>query len=137
MDDDPPAAMRYTEARMARITGEVLADLEKDTVDFQLNFDDTLKEPTVMPSKVPNLLINGASGIAVGMATNILPHNLSEVIDGIVAYRRRLRGSRSRLRVLRHFLGSVSECGGCRYHFVTTNLQWPGAPRSGSRQNRF
>ncbi|MFI5135843.1 MAG: DNA gyrase subunit A, partial [Chitinophagales bacterium] len=86
MDDDPPAAMRYTEARMERIADEVMADIEKDTVDFTLNFDDTLKEPTVMPSKIPNLLINGASGIAVGMATNMLPHNLSEVIDGICAY---------------------------------------------------
>jgi DNA gyrase subunit A len=86
MDDDPPAAMRYTEARMARITEEMLGDIEKDTVDFQLNFDDTLKEPTVLPAKLPNLLVNGASGIAVGMATNILPHNLSEVIDGICAF---------------------------------------------------
>ena len=86
MDDDPPAAMRYTEARMERIADEVMADIDKDTVDFMLNFDDTLKEPTVMPSKIPNLLINGASGIAVGMATNILPHNLSEVIEGICAY---------------------------------------------------
>ena len=86
VDGDSPAAMRYTEARMQRITDELLADLNKDTVDFQLNFDDTLKEPTVLPTKIPNLLINGASGIAVGMATNMLPHNLSEVIDGINAY---------------------------------------------------
>ncbi|MBX7142652.1 MAG: DNA gyrase subunit A [Chitinophagales bacterium] len=86
MDDDPPAAMRYTEARLARITEEMMGDIDKDTVDFQLNFDDTLKEPTVLPAKLPNLLVNGASGIAVGMATNILPHNLSEVIDGICAY---------------------------------------------------
>jgi len=85
IDGDSPAAMRYTEARLQKIAEEILTDIEKETVDFQLNFDDTLKEPTVMPSRIPNLLINGASGIAVGMATNILPHNLSEVIDGIIA----------------------------------------------------
>ena len=85
MDGDSPAAMRYTEARLRRISDEILADLNKDTVDFDLNFDDTLKEPTVLPTKVPNLLVNGASGIAVGMATNMMPHNLSEVIDGIIA----------------------------------------------------
>ena len=86
VDGDSPAAMRYTEARLQKIAEEILADLEKDTVDFQLNFDDTLKEPTVMPSRIPTLLVNGASGIAVGMATNILPHNLTEVVDGIIAY---------------------------------------------------
>ncbi len=86
MDGDNPAAMRYTEARLQKIAEEMVADIEKDTVDFQLNFDDTLKEPTVMPSRIPNLLINGASGIAVGMATNMAPHNLSEVVDGIIAY---------------------------------------------------
>jgi DNA gyrase subunit A len=86
MDGDNAAAMRYTEARMQKIAEEMVADLEKDTVDFQLNFDDTLKEPTVMPSKIPNLLLNGASGIAVGMATNMAPHNLREVVDGIIAY---------------------------------------------------
>ncbi len=85
MDGDSPAAMRYTEARLRRISDEILADLGKETVDFSFNFDDTLKEPTVLPTKVPNLLVNGASGIAVGMATNMMPHNLSEVIDGIVA----------------------------------------------------
>lgn len=85
MDGDSPAAMRYTEARMRRITESILGDLDKDTVDYQLNFDDTLKEPTVMPTKIPNLLVNGASGIAVGMATNMMPHNLNEVVDGIVA----------------------------------------------------
>ena len=85
MDGDSPAAMRYTEARMARITELLLNDIEKETVDFALNFDDTLKEPTVLPTRLPNLLVNGASGIAVGMATNMLPHNLSEVVDGIVA----------------------------------------------------
>jgi len=86
MDGDNPAAMRYTEARMRKIAEEMIADLEKETVDFQLNFDDSLKEPTVLPSRIPNLLINGASGIAVGMATNMAPHNISEVIDGIIAY---------------------------------------------------
>ncbi|MEM6321871.1 MAG: DNA gyrase subunit A [Bacteroidota bacterium] len=85
MDGDSPAAMRYTEARLRRISDEILADLNKETVDFSLNFDDTLKEPTVLPTKIPNLLVNGASGIAVGMATNMMPHNLSEVIDGVVA----------------------------------------------------
>ena len=85
MDGDSPAAMRYTEARLERISSEILADIDKDTVDFTLNFDDTLQEPTVMPTRIPNLLINGASGIAVGMATNMLPHNLREVIDGIHA----------------------------------------------------
>src|SRR5665647_319794 len=86
IDGDSPAAMRYTEARLQKIAEEIMADIEKETVDYQFNFDDTLKEPTVMPSRIPNLLVNGASGIAVGMATNILPHNLSEVIDGVVAY---------------------------------------------------
>lgn len=86
IDGDSPAAMRYTEARLRKIAEEMLADIDKDTVDFQLNFDDSLTEPTVLPSLIPNLLVNGASGIAVGMATNMPPHNLSEVIDGIVAY---------------------------------------------------
>jgi DNA gyrase subunit A len=86
IDGDSPAAMRYTEARLRKISEEMLADLDKETVDLQLNFDDTLEEPTVLPAKIPNLLINGASGIAVGMATNMPPHNLSEVIDGVVAY---------------------------------------------------
>ena len=85
MDGDSPAAMRYTEARLQRISDNILGDLDKDTVDYQLNFDDTLKEPTVLPTRIPNLLVNGASGIAVGMATNMLPHNLNEVVDGIVA----------------------------------------------------
>lgn len=86
MDGDPPAAMRYTEARLRKIAEELLADLEKDTVDFRPNFDDSLTEPTVMPSKIPNLLINGASGIAVGMATNMAPHNLSEIVDACCAF---------------------------------------------------
>ncbi len=86
IDGDSPAAMRYTEARMQKISEEMLADIDKETVDFQLNFDDTLHEPKVLPAKIPNLLVNGSSGIAVGMATNMPPHNLSEVIDGVVAY---------------------------------------------------
>ncbi len=86
IDNDPPAAMRYTEARLREIAGEMLTDLKKDTVDFQPNFDDSLSEPTVLPAKLPNLLVNGTSGIAVGMATNMAPHNLSEVVDGIIAY---------------------------------------------------
>ncbi|MCX2680869.1 DNA gyrase subunit A [Galbibacter sp. EGI 63066] len=86
IDGDSPAAMRYTEARMRKISEDMLADIDKDTVDHQLNFDDTLKEPKVLPTRVPNLLVNGASGIAVGMATNMPPHNLSEVIDGTIAY---------------------------------------------------
>lgn len=85
-DGDGPAAMRYTEARMHRIAENMLMDIEKDTVDFQLNFDDSLKEPTVLPTRIPQLLVNGSSGIAVGMATNMMPHNLSEVIDGCIAY---------------------------------------------------
>lgn len=86
VDGDDPAAMRYTEVRMQRIAEAMLEDIEKETVDFTLNFDDTLEEPTVVPTRIPNLLVNGASGIAVGMATNIMPHNLSEVVDGLVAY---------------------------------------------------
>lgn len=86
MDGDPPAAMRYTEAKLKKISDEVLSDLDKETVDFQNNFDDSLTEPTVLPTKIPNLLVNGTSGIAVGMATNMAPHNLSEAVDGICAY---------------------------------------------------
>lgn len=86
MDGDPVAAMRYTEAKLEKLTEEVLADIDKDTVDFQLNFDDTIEEPTVLPTKVPLLLLNGSSGIAVGMATNMAPHNLSEICDAICAY---------------------------------------------------
>src|SRR3982750_2111948 len=85
-DGDGPAAMRYTEARMHRMAEAMLSDIEKETVDFQLNFDDSLKEPTVLPTRVPQLLVNGSSGIAVGMATNMMPHNLREVIDGCIAH---------------------------------------------------
>ncbi|MBI2282699.1 MAG: DNA gyrase subunit A [Bacteroidetes bacterium] len=85
-DGDPPAAMRYTEARLQRLSEAMLDDIEKETVDFQLNFDDSLQEPSVLPTRIPQLLVNGSSGIAVGMATNMMPHNLSEVVDGCVAY---------------------------------------------------
>jgi len=85
VDGDPPAAMRYTEVRMARMAGELLADLDKETVDFAANYDDTLREPVVLPARVPNLLINGSAGIAVGMATNIPPHNLGEIVDALIA----------------------------------------------------
>jgi DNA gyrase subunit A len=84
IDGDPPAAMRYTEARLSRLAHEMLADIEKNTVDFEDNYDNSEKEPTVLPSRFPNLLVNGSTGIAVGMATNIPPHNLGEVIDGII-----------------------------------------------------
>jgi len=86
VDGDSPAAMRYTEARMQKITEDILKDIDKNTVDFQLNFDDSLEEPTILPTRIPNLLVNGASGIAVGMATNMPPHNLSEIVDAIIAY---------------------------------------------------
>lgn len=86
VDGDSPAAMRYTEARLNRLAEEMLRDIDKETVDFQLNFDDTLSEPTVLPTRIPNLLVNGSAGIAVGMATNMAPHNLTECIDGIIAY---------------------------------------------------
>ena len=86
VDGDPPAAMRYTEARLRKIAEEMLADIDKNTVDFRPNFDDSLEEPSVLPAKIPNLLINGASGIAVGMATNMPPHNLTEIIEATVAY---------------------------------------------------
>ncbi|NDP19869.1 MAG: DNA gyrase subunit A [Paludibacter sp.] len=86
IDGDSPAAMRYTEARLRKLSEDMLIDINKDTVDFQLNFDDTLKEPTVLPSRIPNLLVNGSSGIAVGMATNMAPHNLTEVVDATIAY---------------------------------------------------
>src|SRR5678809_1631858 len=85
-DGDRPAAMRYTEVRLERIAETMLDDIEKDTIDFQLNYDDTTKEPSVLPTRIPQLLVNGSSGIAVGMATNMLPHNLSEVIDGCIAH---------------------------------------------------
>src|SRR5512147_3176096 len=85
VDGDAPAAMRYTEVRMARIAGELLADIDKETVDFAPNYDGSEREPTVLPTKVPHLLVNGSSGIAVGMATNIPPHNLGEVIDAVLA----------------------------------------------------
>src|SRR5690606_25889314 len=85
-DGDSPAAMRYTEIRLSKLAETMLEDIEKDTVDFHLNFDDSLEEPSVLPTRIPQLLLNGSSGIAVGMATNMMPHNLTEVIDGCLAY---------------------------------------------------
>ncbi|MBU7578048.1 MAG: DNA gyrase subunit A, partial [Flavihumibacter sp.] len=85
-DGDGPAAMRYTEVRLEKIAEAMLEDIEKETVDFQLNFDDSLEEPTVLPTRIPQLLVNGSTGIAVGMATNMLPHNLGEVVDGCIAF---------------------------------------------------
>src|SRR6187399_957095 len=85
-DGDNPAAMRYTEVRLQRLGEALLNDIDKETVDFSLNFDDTLEEPTVLPTRIPQLLVNGSSGIAVGMATNMMPHNMSEVVDGCIAY---------------------------------------------------
>src|SRR5690606_28280803 len=85
-DGDGPAAMRYTETRLQRFAESMMEDLDKETVDFSLNFDDSLEEPTVMPTRIPQLLVNGSSGIAVGMATNMMPHNLTEVINGCIAY---------------------------------------------------
>ena len=85
IDGDPPAAMRYTEIRMERIAGEMLEDIEKETVEFRPNYDESLEEPLVLPTKIPDLLMNGSSGIAVGMATNIPPHNLGELVDGLIA----------------------------------------------------
>jgi DNA gyrase subunit A len=95
IDGDAPAAMRYTEIRLTRMAEEILKDLEKETVLYRPNYDDSLREPVVMPSKIPNLLINGSSGIAVGMATNIPPHNLTEIINGILAYIIRISRSMS------------------------------------------
>jgi DNA gyrase subunit A len=86
IDGDPPAAMRYTEARMRKLAEEMMTDIDKNTVDFQTNFDDSLKEPSVLPARIPSLLVNGASGIAVGMATNMAPHNLTEIVNGTIAY---------------------------------------------------
>jgi len=86
IDGDPPAAMRYTEARMRKIAEEMMTDIDKETVDFRPNFDESLKEPTVLPSKIPSLLVNGAAGIAVGMATNMAPHNLTEVCEAVAQY---------------------------------------------------
>jgi len=84
-DGDPPAAMRYTEVRMAEIASELLADIDKETVDFVPNYDGTISEPSILPAKIPNLLVNGSSGIAVGMATNIPPHNIKEIINGVTS----------------------------------------------------
>ena len=116
VDGDSPAAMRYTEARLARISEEILRDLDKNTVDFAPNFDDSLQEPTVMPSYLPNLLINGASGIAVGMATNIPPYNLSEVIDGLVALIKSPKLTAEKL--MKHVIAPDFPTGGIIYGYA-------------------
>jgi len=115
IDGDNPAAMRYTEARLQKIAEEMLADINKDTIDFQLNFDDSLEEPTVLPSKFPNLLVNGASGIAVGMATNMAPHNLSEVIDATMALMDNRQIEVSEL--MKHIKGPDFPTGGIIYGY--------------------
>ncbi|MBV8390807.1 MAG: DNA topoisomerase 4 subunit A, partial [Mucilaginibacter sp.] len=115
IDGDNPAAMRYTEARLQKIAEEMLADINKDTIDFQLNFDDSLEEPTVLPSKFPNLLVNGASGIAVGMATNMAPHNLTEVIDATMAYMDNRQIEVSEL--MKHIKGPDFPTGGIIYGY--------------------
>ncbi len=115
IDGDNPAAMRYTEARLQKIAEEMLADINKDTIDFQLNFDDSLEEPTVLPSKFPNLLVNGASGIAVGMATNMAPHNLTEVIDATVAFMDNRDAEVSDL--MKHIKGPDFPTGGIIYGY--------------------
>ena len=115
VDGDSPAAMRYTEARLTRISEEMLRDLEKNTVDFVANFDDTLQEPRVLPALVPNLLCNGTSGIAVGMATNIPPHNLGEVIDACVAYIKDSGISNEKL--MKHVIAPDFPTGGIIYGY--------------------
>ena len=110
LDGDEPAAMRYTEARLMKLAEEMLSDIDKNTVDFQPNFDETLKEPVVLPARVPNLLVNGSSGIAVGMATNMAPHNLSETIDAIVAYIRNPQQAES---FAPHSPGYRVQCSSC------------------------
>ncbi|MDR2912007.1 MAG: DNA gyrase subunit A [Alistipes sp.] len=115
LDNDPPAAMRYTEARMRKIADEVMSDIDKDTIDFTLNFDDTMNEPTVLPTRVPLLLCNGASGIAVGMATNMAPHNLGEVVDACVAYIEKPELETSEL--LEHVKGPDFPTGGIIYGY--------------------
>ncbi|MBS7563113.1 DNA gyrase subunit A [Mucilaginibacter sp. Bleaf8] len=115
LDGDSPAAMRYTEARLQKIAEEMLADINKDTIDYQLNFDDSLEEPTVLPSKIPNLLVNGASGIAVGMATNMAPHNLTEVINATIAYIDNREIEISEL--MQHIKGPDFPTGGIIYGF--------------------
>src|SRR5512147_49445 len=113
IDGDPPAAMRYTEIRMQRLAHEMLEDLDKETVDFTPNYDESLTEPAVMPSKIPNLLINGSAGIAVGMATNIPPHNLSEVVDALQALIDRPQSTCEEL--MRHIPGPDFPTGGIIY----------------------
>ncbi|HQW54622.1 MAG TPA: DNA topoisomerase 4 subunit A, partial [Saprospiraceae bacterium] len=113
VDGDSPAAMRYTEVRFTRIAEEVLKDIDKETVDFKLNFDDSLEEPTILPTRIPNLLVNGASGIAVGMATNMLPHNLTEIIDALTDYID--KGTLTTDELLEHIKGPDFPTGGIIY----------------------
>ena len=127
VDGDPPAAMRYTESRLTRIAGEMLADIDSDTVDFAPNYDESTLEPTVLPARIPNLIVNGSSGIAVGMATNIPPHNLTEVINA--CHRPARQSPRRRPRsdldlVLEHVLGPDFPTGG----FLFGTHQHPAAP---------
>ncbi len=116
IDGDNPAAMRYTEARMRRLSEDMLSDIDKDTIDFTLNFDDSLKEPTVLPSRLPNLLLNGATGIAVGMATNMPPHNLSEVVDATVNYIKR-KGDIEISEIIEHIKAPDFPTGGTIYGY--------------------
>ena len=129
VDGDPPAAMRYTESRLTRIAGEMLADIDSDTVDFTPNYDESTLEPTVLPSRIPNLIVNGSSGIAVGMATNIPPHNLTEVVNAAIAIISKEKGeTRSDLElVLEHVKGPDFPTGG--YLFGKTNI--PQAYKTG------
>jgi DNA gyrase subunit A len=129
-DGDGPAAMRYTEVRLHRLAEMMLQDIEKETVDFQFNFDDTLKEPTVLPSRIPQLLVNGSSGIAVGMATNIMPHNLSEVIDGCIAYIAKRDITVEEL--MKHVLAPDFPTGGTIYGMEGVKAAMHFGPRKGS-----
>src|SRR6202034_2478160 len=113
VDGDPPAAMRYTEARLTRIAGEMLADIDSDTVDFVPNYDESSSEPTVLPARIPNLLVNGSNGIAVGMATNIPPHNLTEVLDATIALVKNPKGGLAE--VFKYVLGPDFPTGAILY----------------------
>ena len=116
IDGDNPAAMRYTEARMRKLSEDMLLDIDKDTIDYKLNFDDSLKEPTVLPSRLPNLLLNGATGIAVGMATNMPPHNLTEVVDATIAYIKN-RGNIEISELMEHIKAPDFPTGGIIYGY--------------------
>ena len=130
VDGDPPAAMRYTEARLQGLAEDLMADLEKDTVDFVPNYDETTEEPTVLPAPIPNLLVNGSSGIAVGMATNVPPHNLGEVISGSSRSSRRQDGWPLAVRRLRANQRSPAARSGCGTCFASS--PGPTSPPAGS-----